>query len=85
MNETLAGALVVGAVFGLLGAVVMLIRKLIGASSEGARRLRIVLGVVVLLIIGYVLIAMFGIGGTLAIFAVVATITWIVRGFKNKT
>lgn len=59
--------------------------KLQTSKSEGARRLKTVLRVVALLIAGYVLIALFGIGGALMILAVAATIIWIVRGFKNKT
>lgn len=83
ISDSMAHNMFVGLVLGLIGSLAMAIRALLKSRSEGARRVKIVGGIALLLLIGSVLVSLFGPVGALGIGVVAAAIYWVARGFRK--
>lgn len=59
-------------------------RKLMKSSNEGARRVKMVVLGVVVLIAGAFAVEAFGPGGTVVAVAILGVIFWVTKGFKQK-
>jgi chromate transport protein ChrA len=83
MTEATVRGLIQGGAFLIVGLLATLIWKLLRSKSEGARRLKRVLGAGLAICI----IAIFG-GGrpmdTIIVIAALAAAVWVYRGFKKK-
>ena len=66
------------------GLLVMGGRKLMKSDNEGARRVRWVLLGIAVLIAGAFSIEAVGPGGTIVVAAILAVITWVMKGFRQK-
>lgn len=74
------GVVIIVIVFAVLAG---LLRALLKAKSEGARRVRVVLGGLGLLVLAWVLFTIGGPGLLAAVTAVAGAAWWIARGFKK--
>ncbi len=86
INIVDAGAqgLVIGAIFGIIGATATLVWAIVRSQSEGARRLKIVGWATLLLLVGSMLVAMMGVAWAIAVGVAIAAITGVVKGFKSS-
>ena len=84
MDEFLVRGLVIGLVFTLVAIFARAVWALIRSPSEGARRLKWVIGLAIALPIGAVLVGEIGVGGVVALAAVIAALIWVAKGFKSK-
>lgn len=82
MTEATIRGLIQGGAFLILGLLATLIWKLLRSKSEGARRLKWVLGV------GGTLLVAFGFSGNtteaLVLLTIAAVAFWVYKGFKRK-
>lgn len=76
--------MVLGLMLGTIAAILLLLRVLAASKSEGARRLRLVLKLVVLVGVLAVLIDAFGVMNILGWCAALAVMAWVYRGFKKS-
>lgn len=83
MDELLVRGLIIGAVFAALGLAAHFLWKLFRSPSEGARRLRWVLGALIVLPILAVIAADLGVGASLVVVALIGAGVWIKRGFNK--
>ena len=81
MNEQLILTLI-AVVLG--GALVMGGRKLMKSTSEGARRLKMVLLGGIVLFVGAFAVEAFGPGGAVIAAAILGITIWVTKGFKQK-
>jgi hypothetical protein len=84
MDESLIRGLVVGGMFAAIAFAASLIWKLFRSQREGARRTKIVLGVVALILIGTMSVSAMGAINTLIATAIIAALVWIMKGFKRS-
>ena len=84
MDEAVFRGLVIGVLLAVIGFIGDMIWKLIRSRSEGARRLKIVAGVALLLLISSVMIAAMGPIGAFGTCIVIAAIIWVLKGFKKN-
>lgn len=83
MGETIVRGVIIGLAFMALGVVATVIWKVIRSPSEGARRLRWVVGGGLALLIASLLVQGLGVIAVLALAAILGAITWIIRGFRK--
>lgn len=83
MDELLVRGLILGVLFAAIGFAAHLIWKLIRSPSEGARRARIVLYVLIGLAVMSLIAADYGVIGVLITAALIGAGIWIKRGFKQ--
>ena len=83
MSESVIRGIIMGAFLGAVATVVYVIRRLMAAKSEGARRIKLVLGGCIVLFVGAFLLAEAGVAGTLITAAVIGTIVWVRKGFNK--
>ena len=85
MDDAIARNIIWAVMFATAWALVALIRRLWRSPSEGARRLRWVVGLLIALPIMALLAHDLGVGGTLIAVAALAAIVWVIKGFKTKS
>ena len=83
MDEATVRGIILGAVFMAIALIAHYFWKLLRSPSEGARRVRWVAGGGLVLSIGALIVHDFGVGAALITIAVLAVITWVVRGFRK--
>lgn len=83
MDEATVRGLILGAVFMAVGVAATVIWKVIRSPSEGARRLRWVVGGGLALLIASLLVHDLGIIAVLALAVILGAITWIIKGFRK--
>lgn len=83
MDEATVRGIILGAVFMAIALVAHYFWKLLRSPSEGARRVRWVVGGGFVLFVGAIIVQSLGVGAALATVAVLAVITWVVRGFRK--
>ena len=83
MDELLVRGAIIGVIFAALGLLAHFTWKLIRSPSEGARRARIVLYVLIALPVAALIVHELGVGTTLVIAALIGAGIWIKRGFKQ--
>jgi uncharacterized membrane protein len=81
MNEQLILTLI-AVVIG--GSLVMGGRKLMKSNNEGARRLKMVMLGIIVLIAGAFAVEAFGLGGAVIALAALGIAVWVTKGFKQK-
>lgn len=84
MDESIIRGLVIGGMFAAIAFAATLTWKLFRSQREGARRTRIVLGVVALILIGTMSVFAMGAANTLIATAIIAALVWIMKGFKRS-
>lgn len=85
MEELLIRGLVIGGVFAIIAYVAHLAWKIARSPGEGARRLRLVIKVLVALFLAAALYDGFGIAGPAVGAAALGAFIWIRRGSKSPT
>lgn len=85
MDEAVIRGLIVGAVLGLMGFFANMVWRLIRSRSEGARRIKIVGGIALMLMAGSVMIAAMGPVGAIGTSIAIAAIIWVFKGFKKNS
>ena len=85
MTEATIRGLIQGGAFLFLGLLATLIWKLLRSKSEGARRLKWVLGASAALVVTAVIIHDNGLPTALVIAAIIGAIVWIIKGFKKSS
>lgn len=85
MDETVVRGLVIGFVFAVIGLIANMAWKLIRSKSEGARRVKLVSAVALVLLVGTVMFEAMGAVGAIISFVVIAACIWIAKGFRTKT
>lgn len=85
MDEAVIRGLVMGGMLALAGFAANLAWKLIRSSSEGARRLKIVIVSAVVLFVGGIMLAEMGFLGTMGVAIAIAAVVWVFKGFKRNT
>ena len=83
MDELLVRGAIIGLVFAAIGFAAHYIWKLMRSPSEGARRARIVLYLLIGLPIAAVIVHDLGVVAALVIAALIGAGIWIKRGFKQ--
>lgn len=83
MDELLVRGLITGVVFAALGLLAHFTWKLMRSPSEGARRLRVVLYVLIALPVAALVVHDLGVGAALALAVAIGVAVWIKRGFKQ--
>ena len=85
MDETVVRGLVIGFVFAVIGLIANMAWKLIRSKSEGARRVKLVSAVALVLLVGTAMFQGMGAVGAIISFVVIAACIWIAKGFRTKT
>jgi hypothetical protein len=84
MDESTVRGIILGVVFMAIGLAAHLFWRVLRSPSEGARRVRWVVGGGLVLFVGAIIVQSFGIGSALMLLAALAVITWVVRGFRKS-
>ena len=84
MDEAVVRGLLLGVVLGLMGFAANMVWKLTRSTSEGARRMKIVGGLALVLIVGSVMVAATGPVGAIGTGIAIAAIFWVFKGFKKN-
>ena len=85
MDETVVRGLIIGVAFALIGLVANMVWKLIRSKSEGARRVKLVAAIALVLLVGSVMLEAMGAVGAIISLVVIASLIWIAKGFRAKT
>lgn len=85
MDEALIRGLVIGLFLAAIGLIADLVWKLIRSPSEGARRLKLVFRIALLLLVASLMVAGMGVLGALGAGIAIAAVIWVIKGFKVKT
>ena len=85
MDEAVVRGLIQGVAFALIGLVATIVWKLIRSKSEGARRIKLVGTIALVLLVGTVMFEAMGAVGAIISFVVIAACIWIAKGFRTKT
>ena len=80
MDDFIFGKVMVA---GLVFLVIVGIGALLEAKGEGARRIKLVLGAMLVLGLAAFIVGVAGLGGLLLVAIVIGVGTWIVRGFRR--
>lgn len=85
MDEAVIRGLIIGTVFGLIGLAANLVWKLIRSTSEGARRIKIVGGIALVLLVAGVMVSAMGPVGAIGAGIAIAATVWVFKGFKKNS
>ena len=85
MDELLVRGVIIGGTFAVLGLMAHYAWKLMRSPSEGARRLRLTLGIAMSVFTLWVMLATFGGGATITPLVIGGAVLWIWRGFRTPT
>lgn len=85
MDETVVRGVIQGVAFALIGLVATIVWKLIRSKSEGARRVKLVGTIALVLLVGTMMFEAMGAVGTIISCVVIATCIWVAKGFRTKT
>lgn len=83
MDEATVRGIILGITFMVIGLVAHLFWKVLRSPSEGARRVRWVVGGGLALLVSALLVHDFGITAVLALAAILGILVWVVRGFRK--
>lgn len=83
MDEATVRGIILGAVFMAIALVAHYFWKLLRSPSEGARRVRWVVGSGLTLFVGAIIVQSFGVGAALMTAVGLAVLAWVVMGFRK--
>lgn len=84
MDELLVRGVIIGGMFAILGLMAHYAWKLMRSPSEGARRLRLTLGIAMAAFTLWAMLATLGVGPTVITLSIGGAIWWIRRGFQTS-
>lgn len=85
MDELLVRGVIIGGTFAILGLMAHYAWKLMRSPSEGARRLRITLGIAMAAFTLWAMLATLGVGPTVITVVIGGVILWVRRGFQSPS